>query len=337
MTSPEQEGRAENSAPGKADQQPTITIGGTKLPADLPSGRELLPGQRADLRVLDVATGESELVLSSTERLIEAPQFHPDGRHLVVNGDGVLLRVDLQGDRTPTVVPVTGLPPVNNDHVVTPDGLWHIASAVDGHLHRVPWNGGEAVRVTVDKEPERCFRHFLHGISPDGRRLTYVGVEMADGDEWGRRAVWTLDLGTGAEVQVGDGYSPADGPEFSPDGKALYFNSEFRSTIEGHAQLFRRDEVSGTVEQLTGDERVNWFPHPSPDGAHVAYLSYPAGTVGHPADLPVELRLLTLPRSAPRTLVALRGGQGTINVNSWSPDSRRIAYVEYPISARKVP
>ncbi|SMD26426.1 hypothetical protein SAMN05661093_10009 [Kibdelosporangium aridum] len=298
-----------------------------------PLWRQLRPGQRADLCVLDVESGTTTLLLSSTDCLIEAPQFHPDGRHLVVNGNGVLLRVDIGGSRSLSPIPTDGLPPINNDHVLTPDGKWHIVSAVDGHLYRVPWNGGKAEQVTVAKEPERHFRHFLHGISADGRTLTYVGMEMADGVEWGRRAVWTLDLDTGQEELVGDGYSPADGPEFSPDGAALYFNSEFRSTVAGHAQLFRRDLTTGVVDQLTDDDRVNWFPHPSPDGTLLAYLSYPPGTVGHPADLPVELRLLTLPHGTPRSLVALDGGQGTINVNSWAPDSRRFAFVAYPIGA----
>jgi TolB protein len=110
----------------------------------------------------------------------------------------------------------------------------------------------------------------------------------------------------------------------------VYFNSEFTSTIEGHAQLFRHDLRNGSVEQLTADERVNWFPHPSPDGRRLVYLSYPPGTVGHPTDLTVELRTIDLVTGARNTLVTLPGGQGTINVSSWAPDSRRLAYVSYP-------
>ena len=129
----------------------------------------------------------------------------------------------------------------------------------------------------------------------------------------------------------GDGYSPADGPDYAPDGRSVYFNSEVGSTREGHAQLFRHDLTDGSVERLTDDERVNWFPHPSPDGRRVAYLSYPPGTVGHPADLPVVLRLLDVASGSRTDLVALAGGQGTINVPSWSPDSRHLAYVAYPV------
>ena len=112
----------------------------------------------------------------------------------------------------------------------------------------------------------------------------------------------------------------------------MYFNSEVASSVEGHAQLFRHDLRAGSVEQLTSDEHVNWFPHPSSDGRRLVYLSYPPGTVGHPADLAVELRVIDLPGGRPRTLVALPGGQGTINVPSWAPDGRRLAYVSYPFA-----
>ena len=295
--------------------------------------RRLWPGQQAELHVLDVETGASQLLLSSTDVLFEAPNWHPDGRWIVVNGDGVLHRVDVDAPAELQEIPASGLPELNNDHLISPDGRWFYVSANDWHLYRLPWEGGAAERVTTPKAPERVFRHFLHGVSPDGNTLAYVGTEVLDGDEWGRRALWLLDLDSGDEQQLGNGYSVADGPDFSPDGHSVFFNSEVASTAEGHAQLFRHDLRDGSVEQLTADERVNWFPHPSPDGRRLVYLSYPPSTVGHPPDLPVELRLIDLPGGAPRTLVALPGGQGTINVPSWAPDGRRLAYVAYPTLA----
>lgn len=291
------------------------------------------PGQRADLIVLDVFTGAGRRLLTSRDRLVEAPCWHPGGDWIVVNADGLLFRVRAGEPSTLEQIVTDGLPPVNNDHILTPDGAWHVVSADDGHLYRLPWAGGTAERITSDKAVERHFRHFLHGISPDGRTLAYVGTEMLDGDQFGTRALWTLDLGTGREELVGTGFSPADGPEYSPDGTQLYFNSEVASDVAGHAQLFRVATAGGEAEQLTHDERVNWFPHPSPDGRLVSYLSYPPGTEGHPADLPVELRLIDLSTDERRALVALPGGQGTINVNSWAPDSTRLAYVAYPVGA----
>jgi TolB protein len=297
------------------------------------AGRTLRPGQHAELIVLDVESGAEQRLLASSDRLIEAPCWHPGGEWIVLNADGLLFRLKARDPTAVEEIPANGLPPVNNDHILSPDGSWHIVSADDGHLYRLPWDGGAAERITSDKAVERGFRHYLHGISPDGRTLAYVGTEMLAGDEWGTRGLWTFDLATGCEQRVGTGFSPADGPEFSADGAHLYFNSEVASRTPGHAQLFRVALADGEVEQLTDDERVNWFPHPSPDGRLVSYLSYPAGTEGHPADLLVQLRLLDVSTRERRDLVSLPGGQGTINVNSWAPDSTRFAYIAYPMAA----
>ncbi|MEW1811944.1 biopolymer transporter Tol [Pseudarthrobacter phenanthrenivorans] len=282
---------------------------------------------------MNADTGEGTVVLTSDTQLFEAPNWSPDGRWIVVNADGKLFRLEADNPETLHEISATGLPELNNDHLISPDGSMHFLSANDGHIYRLPWEGGAAVRVTHPKEPQRRFRHFLHGISADGTRLAYVGTEMRDGDEWGRRALWELDLQTGSERLVGDGFSPADGPEYGPQG-LLYFNSEVASSIDGHAQIFRRNQATATTEQLTFDERVNWFPHPSPDGRYLVYLSYEPGTLGHPADLPVIIRAVDNSDGSVRDLAAVFGGQGTINVNSWSPDSRRFAFVEYPIDPR---
>ncbi|WP_197676237.1 TolB family protein [Nakamurella panacisegetis] len=219
---------------------------------------------------------------------------------------------------------------MNNDHLVSPDGSWHYASAQDGHIWQFPWDGGVGQRISGPKQADRRFRHYLHGISPDGDSIAFVGTEAHGHDPAGTRSLWIRNTSAGTERLLGEGFSPADGPEFSPDGRWLYFNSEIASTTPGHAQIFRSDLEGGHLEQLSFDERVNWFPHVSPDGVYAAYLSFPAGTVGHPPDRRVTIRLLHLETRATRDVVRLDGGQGTLNVNSWSPDSRRLAYVAYP-------
>jgi TolB protein len=138
----------------------------TENPAPEPVryARTLGPGQRAELHILDVETGTSQLLLSSTDVLFEAPNWHPEGRRIVVNGDGVLYRVDVDAPAGLQEVTASGLPELNNDHLIAPDGRWHYVSANDGHLYRLPWEGGEAERVTTVKAPDRVFRHFLHGV-----------------------------------------------------------------------------------------------------------------------------------------------------------------------------
>ncbi|TCO35613.1 WD40 repeat protein [Kribbella steppae] len=285
--------------------------------------RTLRPGQRSELYVVDVSTGDRRLVHSSTTLLFEAPNWTADGR-LVVNGDGRLFSAASDGL---TEIDLGGVPPINNDHVLSPDGTTIYVSADDGHLYAVPLEGGAPRRVSNDRGPG--FHHYLHGVSPDGRTLAYIGLEQV-GD---RRVtnVWTIPTAGGADVQVTNDEHADDGSEYSPDGKWIYFNSERASTTPGHAQLFRIAVSTGEVEQLTFDERVNWFPHLAPDGSAIAYVSFPPGIRGHPADVDdVRLRLLS-PDGEIREIATLFGGQGTMNVPSWSPDSKSFAYVAYPL------
>ncbi|WP_433167552.1 TolB family protein [Kribbella sp. CA-247076] len=281
--------------------------------------RTLRPGQRSELYVVDVATGDRRLVHSSTTLLFEAPNWSPTG-DLVVNGDGRLWRLQ---DAELHEIDLGGVPPINNDHVLSPDGTTVYVSADDGHLYAVPLEGGSPRRVSNDRGPG--FHHYLHGVSPDGRTLAYIGLEYVDG----RRItnVWTIPSAGGTDVQLTDDEHADDGSEYGPDGKWIYFNSE----RAGHAQLFRIAVSTGEVEQLTVDERVNWFPHPAPDGSAIAYVSFPPGTEGHPADVEdVRVRLLTADGEI-REIATLFGGQGTMNVPSWSPDSTSFAFVAYPL------
>ena len=303
--------------------------------------RTLQPGQRAQLFVLDVASGSSRLVAESSSLLFEAPNWTPDGESLVINGDGHLFRCPASPESVLSAddliqIDLAGVPEINNDHVLSPDGSVVYVSAEDGHLYAVPFSGGSHRRVSNDRSP--AFSYYLHGISPDGSTLAYIGLSrLPSGDV--TTNVFTIPAAGGPDVQLTDDAYPDDGSEFSPDGTWIYFNSERGSGgVPGHAQLFRMPADGGKPDQLTFDSRVNWFPHVSPDGTQMVYISFPPGTLGHPADLDVILRLLppdgvTDSSVVPRDLVHLFGGQGTINVASWDPTSTKLAYVAYPIEA----
>ncbi|MFI7704302.1 TolB family protein [Nonomuraea sp. NPDC049480] len=292
--------------------------------------RQLQPGQRARVRVWDRHTGAVRTVFESRDRLYEAPNWTADGR-LLVNGDGKLWLLPADGSAPPRRIPAEGLPDVNNDHVLAPGGATVFASANDWHIWEVPLAGGTARRVTVDDGG----MHFLHGVSPDGQRLGYVRLDP-DGDNWWASAtIHTVGVDGRGDVAVTTDPGPADGCEWTPDGAWIVFNTEQFSTTPGHAQLARVRPDGTGLAQLTFDERVNWFPHVAPTGDVAVYLSYPPGTTGHPADLPVELRLVSVDAwQEPTTLVALDGGQGTINVPSWAPDGSAFAFADYPFDQR---
>ncbi|SEE67106.1 TolB family protein [Ruania alba] len=293
--------------------------------------RTLAPGQRARIHTIDVTTGTTHLVHESTEVLYEAPNWTLDGTALIVNGDGTLFRLPVDSSGDPEPIEIPGIPPLNNDHVLDPDGAHVFVSAEDGHIYRAPLTGGEADRITT----QDGLLHFLHGVSPDGGTLAYVGVVTDPGGAWHAPNLFTIPATGGASVQLTEDEFPDDGAEFSPDGRWIYVNTERPLAgpprAAGHAQLARMHPDGSGAEQLTHDKRVNWFPHPSPDGARLAYVSFPPGTVGHPADHDVIIRMCG-PRGEDVTdLVNVFGGQGTMNVPSWSPDSTRIAYVDYPV------
>ncbi|MFJ4171281.1 TolB family protein [Paenarthrobacter sp. NPDC089714] len=287
--------------------------------------RTLQPGQRSEVWIASV-TGEAELLYSTDSILLEAPNWTLDGQSLILNGDGKLWRLDV-ASRELTHIPLTGVPDLNNDHVLDPDGKNIFLSANDGHIYRAPLTGGHATRITGDDGSW----HFLHGVSPDGKELAYVGIADGDFTQPGRLMTIASDGGAAAGVDVGDGH--CDGPEYSPDGKWLYLNTESFSTDKGHAQL-ARIRVDGTgFEQLLETNTVDWFPHLSPDAQYASYIRFPSGTQGHPADLPVAVVLVsTGDWHTPLHIWPLFGGQGTLNVNSWSPDSSRFAFVAYPLT-----
>ena len=289
--------------------------------------RRLDQGQVSQL-VVSSRDGRDIRVVYETTELIEAPNWTPDGKWLVYNGDGRLFKISPDGEVGPSRINTAPIEDLNNDHVLSPDGGSAFISANNGHLYKVSIDGGEPTRVSNDQEPARNFRYYLHGISPDGKMLAYVGWENGSGNVETR--VFILPSGGGSDIQLTDGSCPVDGPEFTADGTWIYFNSEAAAVVPGHAQIFRMRPDGSDMQQISSDDRVNWFPHPSPDGTLVAYISFPPGTIGHPADKDVIIRIMNLDGSKIRDIDFFNGGQGTINVASWSPDSQSFAYVRYP-------
>ena len=285
-------------------------------------GRSLAPGQRAELSIIN-ADGSGRDIIFTADAVIEAPNWTPDGQTLVFNAGGELWRIPASAGE-PARIDTGARRDLNNDHVLAPDGQTIYVSADDGHLYAVPLAGGSPRRVSNSHATPH--HYYLHGISPDGLTLAYVAVEAPEGIR--RVNIFTIPAAGGPDTRLTDLDLPHDGPEYSPDGQWIYFNSERSSP--GHAQCFRMRADGSDLQQLTHDERVNWFPHVSPDGTALVYLSYPPGTQGHPADKDVILRMMRPDGSDQRDIVAFFGGQGTINVNSWAPDSARFAYVAYP-------
>ena len=271
---------------------------------------------RSIVETYEVATGRVREVLALAGR-IEAPNWAPSGDWLLVNGGGRLYRVPL--DKPALEMLDTGAAvKCNNDHGISPDGKTIILSShhegAGSQVYVMPVAGGEPMKVSPESPS------WWHGISPDGTVLAYVAARGGSGGI----DVYTLVPGQ-AEKRLTMGEGHCDGPDFSPDGSRIYYNCD----RTGHAQIWVMAADGSGQRQLFEDGFVNWFPHPSPDGRKLLYLAYPAGTTGHPEDKAVALVLCDPEGGNRRRVREFTGGQGSINVPCWSPDSRAFAYVRY--------
>ena len=271
---------------------------------------------RSSLEIVVVASGNLRSVYR-TDQLIEAPNWTRDGAALIFNGGGLIYRLPLAGPAEPERIDTGFAVRCNNDHGLSPDGTQLVIS--DGtqpggsRLYVLPASGGTPRELTP------LAPSYWHGWSPDGLTLAYCAKRD------GQFGIFTIPAAGGAELRLTLTDGLDDGPDYSPDGQWIYFNSD-RS---GRMQLWRMHADGSALEQVTHDERNNWFPHPSPDGRWIVFLSYAPDVKGHPPDKEVQLRLMPAAGGEPTVLVELFGGQGTINVPSWSPDSSEVAFVRY--------
>lgn len=269
----------------------------------------------SELCIHDLAHDRTRVVLRHQGR-IEAPNIAPCGSWALVNGGGQLFRVDLAQPEL-VALDMGGVTKANNDHGFSPDGRTIYFSAhhrgQGAEIYRMSANGGSVERL--DLAP----RSWWHGISPDGDAIVYPA---ARGD---LRSIDIHLWRDGQETRLTEDMGHCDGPDFSHDGQQIYFNSD----ATGTAQIWVMNTDGGAKRQVFSDARVNWFPHPSPCGRWVVYLSYPPGTQGHPADLAVELWLMTPDGRQRRPLLPLRGGQGSLNVPPWSADGESFAFMRF--------
>jgi Tol biopolymer transport system component len=218
------------------------------------------------------------------------------------------------------VIPTTPQIHLNNDHGLSPDGEWLAISdqSSDDHKSRVyivPAKGGTP-RLVTPNGPS-----YWHGWSPDGKTLAFTGERDGNFD------IYTIPAAGGEETRLTSAPGLDDGPEYSPDGTYIYFNSE----RTGHMQIWRMKADGSEQEQVIQSESNDWFPHISPDGDWMVYVAYEPGVTGHPPNKDVELRLMSMKDKSTRVLAKLFGGQGTMNVPSWSPDSKKLAFASYQL------
>ena len=273
------------------------------------------PGVESTLETINIETGQRRIVWRERAHF-EAPNWSTDGHHLFYNGGGRLRRISTSGG-VPRLID-TGAVRINNDHGLSPDGKRMAISGSTGdgpsQIFIVAATGGQP-RLVVKSRPS-----YWHGWSPDGKTLAYCAERNGNYD------VYTMAAEGGEERRVTTAEGLDDGPEYTPNGQWIYFNSE----RTGLMQIWRT-RPDGTGQELVsrGANSADWFPHPSPDGRWIVYLAYDKSVKGHPANKDVVLKIMPAGGGDSRLLASLFGGQGTINVPSWSPDSKQLAFVSY--------
>ena len=269
------------------------------------------------LETIPISSFDRRVVYYTTDH-IEAPNWSPDGKTLIYNSQGLLYKIPATGGK-PELIPSDFANRINNDHGISPDGTQMVISdqteTGSSIIYSLPIEGGVPKKIT-ELSPS-----YWHGWSPDGNTLAYCAERDGNYD------IYTIPFEGGEETRLTTADGLDDGPDYSPDGQYIYFNSVRTGTM----QIWRMKTDGSDQEQITTDEYNDWFAHPSPDGKWIAYVSFgtdvPAGS--HPPNKDVMLRLMDLETREVQVMAKLFGGQGTINVPSWSPDSERLAFVSY--------
>jgi TolB protein len=272
----------------------------------------------SNLELMDVASGNREIVYT-VPYSIQGPNWSTNGKSIIFNGsDGIIYNFDIKS-KTSKVINTGNVKSNNNDHVISFDGkMLGLSSSVKdlggSIIYTVPITGGMPKQVTP-KGPS-----YLHGWSPDGQSLVFCGDRNDEFD------VYKIPSKGGPEIKLTDAKGLDDGPEYSPDGKYIYFNS----VRSGLMQIWRMKPDGSEQEQVTNDDFNNWFAHISPDGKGMVFITFLKDEVApgmHPPYKHVYIRYLPITGGTPKVLAYFYGGQGSINTPSWSPDSKRIAFV----------
>ena len=273
------------------------------------------------LEIMDVTTGKRSVVKELPFN-IESPNWTPDGKWLIYNSGGRLYKISPDTPGEPIEINTGFAKGCNNDHVLSADGKQIAIShgtKEDGksRIYTLPIEGGTPTLITP------MGPSYLHGWSPDLNYLAYCA------DRNGNYDIYIIPAKGGEEIRLTEAEGLDDGPEYSPCGQYIWFNS----VRSGLMQVWRMKADGSEQTQMTFDEtRNSWFPHVSPDGKSVVYIAYKKGDVSpgsHPANKNVELLLMSANGGEFKTIAKLFGGQGSLNVNTWAPDSKRFAFVSY--------
>ncbi|MGN6647917.1 MAG: TolB family protein [Cytophaga sp.] len=273
---------------------------------------------QSTLEIFTIDSGSRDIIYQTNENF-EAPNWSRDGSFLLFNMKGEIYKIPPIGG-TPEKLNTGFATKCNNDHGISPDNTQlvishHEKESGKSMIYTLPITGGTPKLITPNAPS------YWHGWSPDGKTLAYCAERNGEYD------IYSIPAPGGKETRLTTAKGLDDGPDYTADGKYIYFNS----VRTGKMKIWRMKPDGSEQEQVTFDTYNDWFAHPSPDGKYIVFVSYEPDIEGHPANKNVMLRLMSLEVGEPKVIAKLFGGQGTINVPSWSPDSKKFAFVSYKL------
>lgn len=262
-------------------------------------------------------TARRSIVVYTARARAQAPNWSRDGQSLLFNQDGRLYTVAADGKGTPQPLDTGAASDCSGSHGFSPDGKWlAVSCSMPGmtgrHLAILSSTGGAPRLLTANVS-------YFHSWSPDGKTILFTRSSQ------GSNNIYAISVDGGPETALTTGSGISDDPDFSADGQYVYFNTD----RWGGMQIARMKPDGSHVEQVTFDHFKNWTPHPSPDGRSVVFLSYDPEVTTHASDQDIALRILSTADNKIRVLTTLVGGNGSMNVPNWSPDSKSLAFVSY--------
>jgi len=271
------------------------------------------------IKVWDAGNGLPLRSLTGDAEAVSSVAFSPNGKWLA---SGSFDRTIFIWDAT-TGRSIRGLRFDQTYSWEVPPSVWSIAISPDS-ARIVSGSADSAIRIWDETTGDLL--HVIKGHSDVVTSVAYLpnGKTIVSGSKDGTVRLWDADSGQLLRTLT-EHSGQIRAVAVSPDGKTIFFISD-RS---GKMQLWRMGANGSGQTQMTFDDHNNWFPHVSPDGKTILFISFPPDIPAndHPFYRRVYLRRMAAGGGTPTVVAYLYGGQGSINVNSWSPDNRMVAFV----------
>jgi TolB protein len=295
------------------------TFASVELKSLMPTEAPVQKAVYSTLQTIGIEDNFRRAMMITTERgRLEAPNWTRDGKSLIFNRDGRIWTISAEGGKA-SIIDTGAATNCTGSHGLSPDGKsLAISCSTPGkpetRVYILPLSGGAPRLVTENPSS------YFHSWSLDGKTIAFTRPSHGGGN------IYSISVEGGEEKALTTGRGMSDDPDYSPDGKYIYFNSD-RSG--GSMQIWRMHPDGSEPEQVTSDEFNNWTPHPSPDGKSIVIVSYDKGVTGHPTNKDISLRILNVADGKLRSLVNVVGGAGSDNVPNWAPDGTHLAFVSY--------